>query len=66
MTGKNTKPHKERKTGRKAADKFRRRNEAEARNAKWNSLTALEKLASLRARRGESKKQIQRLSKKEV
>ena len=44
------------------AKKNRKQTEAKARNAAWSKLSTDDKLKSLRARRGKSKKQIERLS----
>ena len=45
----------------KAIRKAQKREEAEARAARWNSLTATQKLAELAKRRGQSARQIARL-----
>ena len=43
MTGKNTKPHNQKKSGRKAHEKKLRREQAEARNAIYQALSLEEK-----------------------
>lgn len=49
MTGKNTKPHQLRKSGKKAANKIRRRQEAEARSIAYSLLSDVEKKAKSEA-----------------